>query len=278
MDGLSGFKIEKLRDSNFHVWKQRVELLLAFRELDGVITKSAPSDEVELREWNKKDAKAKAVIGLTLNDDHLDHVRGVSSAREMWEAIMNIFQRRTVLNKLKARRQFYSAQMEDNERILNYINRVRQLAADLKSMEVAVSDEDIAMSVLSGLPQKFEHLIVAIDTVTAGEARLSLEFVKSRLLQEEQRLNDRSGSAKGTDTALVTDRKSARKCTYCKKKNHTEPFCWKKQKDEKAKVLIEKCHDYAEEKSDDNDNSNDSCDYVCLLSSQQKTANASSKT
>ena len=37
-DGLGGFKIEKLGDDNFHVWKQKVELVLAFRELEDHIT------------------------------------------------------------------------------------------------------------------------------------------------------------------------------------------------------------------------------------------------
>ena len=42
MDSGGGFlKIEKLGESNFHVWKQKVELLFAFRELDGHIDETA---------------------------------------------------------------------------------------------------------------------------------------------------------------------------------------------------------------------------------------------
>jgi hypothetical protein len=32
-----GFKIEKLTASNYHTWKQKIELVLAFRELDEVV-------------------------------------------------------------------------------------------------------------------------------------------------------------------------------------------------------------------------------------------------
>lgn len=38
------FKIEKLSDLNFHVWKQRVELVLAFRELDSHISNERVPD------------------------------------------------------------------------------------------------------------------------------------------------------------------------------------------------------------------------------------------
>lgn len=261
MENLGGFKIEKLGDSNFHVWKQKVELVLAFRELDDVVTDERPPTEVdELAKWKKRDAKAKAVIGLTLSDYHLDHVRGLSTAAEMWKAIINVFQRRTLMNKVKARRDFYSAKMGDDERLLHYINRVRQLAADLKSMEVIVEDEDVAMSILCGLSERFEHLIVAIDTMT-GDKALTLEFVKSRLLQEEQRLNDRSVIPDKPDSALISDRRDSRNCSYCKKKGHTEPYCWKKEADEKAK-----CGSAAGliGTTDVHDGCSDPGDYVCL--------------
>ena len=283
--GLGGLKIEKLGENNFHVWKQKVELVLAFRELDDHITEEdPPTDPDTLREWKKKDAKAKAVIGLTISDDHLDHVRDAGTAFEMWTAIVNIFQRRTLLNKLRARRNFYSVQMQDDERVLPYINRVRQLASDLRSMDVNVEDEDIAMSVLCGLPDRFEHLIVAIDTVT-NDTDLTLDFVKSRLLQEEQRMNDRGNGAKKPDAALMTNNRNDRKCTYCKKKGHTEPFCWKKQRDEKAKKdskpsgLITKRHQNIADDDSSDEEDNDPRDFVCIMANslKQKINRASSE-
>ena len=285
--GLGGFKIEKLGDNNFHVWKQKVELVLAFRELEDFITEQTPpTDSDELLKWKKKDAKAKAVIGLTISDEHLDHVRDTETAFDMWNAILNIFQRRTLLNKLRARRNFYSVQMEEGERVLTYINRVRQLAFDLKSMDVDVKDEDIAMSVLCGLPDRFEHLIVAIDTVT-DETNLTLEFVKSRLLQEEQRINDRSGGIKKPDAALVTNHRNSRKCSYCNKKGHTEPFCWKKQRDEKAKndkrssgLISANQNKQGNDDSSDTE-SDDSRDFICIMATgpalQEKVEHASSE-
>ena len=111
--------------------------------------------------------------------------------------------------------------MDEEVRVLSYIIRFRQLA-DLKSMNVKVEDEDIAMSILCGLPG-FEHLIVEIDTMT-GETSLTLDFVKSRLLQEEQRIDDCGATPLRPDAALVIKPLKNRKCTYCKRKRHTEPY------------------------------------------------------
>ena len=81
------FKIEKLRESNFHVWKQKVELILAFRKLDDHIRDSVsiPLRTDPLHEtWVKADAKERAVIGLTLSDGHLEHVRDCETAAAVW--------------------------------------------------------------------------------------------------------------------------------------------------------------------------------------------------
>lgn len=92
---------------------------------------------------------------------------------------MNIFQRRTPLNEVWARRRFYSANMIYEERALAYINRVRQLASDLRNMEVTVADDDMVMSVLCWLFENFESQIVAIDTLTDNKS-LSLKVVFSK--------------------------------------------------------------------------------------------------
>ena len=137
------FKIEKLTESNFHVWKQKVELILAFREIDEHIDDSAarPTAQTELEKWLKDDAKARAVIGLTLSDEHLEHVRDCETAAVMWSTIIDLFQRKTLLNKLACRRRFYSVKMADSEKAIAFISRVRQLAADCKAMGVEIDDK-----------------------------------------------------------------------------------------------------------------------------------------
>ena len=92
--------------------------------------------------------------------------------------------------------------MAGSEKAIAFISRVRQLAADCKAMGVEIDDSDVAMTVLCGLPDKYEHLIVAIDAA-AQDDMLTLDFVKSRLLKEEQRILDRGGTNHGQDSALV---------------------------------------------------------------------------
>lgn len=112
--------------------------------------------------------------------------------------------------------------MDVSERVIQIINRTKQLATDLKAMEVNVHDQEFAMIILCGLPSKFEHLIVAINA-HADDKKLSLDFVKSRLLRKEQRMSDRGVATKYATKSVLLERSDNNRpgrvvpsCTHCK--------------------------------------------------------------
>ncbi len=59
-------------------------------------------------------------------------------AREMYNTIFNLFKRHNVLNKLAARRKFYTAALHGDEQIITYINHVHKLAFTLTSIGVEI--------------------------------------------------------------------------------------------------------------------------------------------
>ena len=69
----------------------------------------------------QKVQKAQVVIGLSLSNGLLENVRDVSTTKEMWNAIKNVFERHTLLNKLSARKRFYTATMSSDESVLQFL-------------------------------------------------------------------------------------------------------------------------------------------------------------
>ena len=188
-------KIDKLMVSNFQSWRRKVELVLAFRDVEDAISDAVDPHTLEGAErkaWLRKDKIDRAMIELSLSDDMLENVRECDTARALWETILNIFERHTLVNKLRARREFYTVTMKPGEKVLPYMNRVRQRGATLKSMGVDVDDKEIAMAALNGLPARYEYIITALDAVSDRESRFTYDLVKSRLLQEEQRAHMRT--------------------------------------------------------------------------------------
>ncbi len=82
-----------------------------------------------------------------------------------------------MLNKLSARRKFYTAIVEGIESVLKCANRIRQLATSLKSMNVDIPQSEMAMALLNGLPQEYNSLICALDAIKDEDTELDWEFV-----------------------------------------------------------------------------------------------------
>lgn len=125
--------IEKLRDDNLRTWKQKVRLILSYGDLEYYINISftVPSDPDEAKERGRQDLKTQAIIGLSLSDQYLSHVSGVSRAQKMWKSILDLFESHTLLNMLRSRRNFYTVQMKCDENEFKLLNRIRHLVATL---------------------------------------------------------------------------------------------------------------------------------------------------
>jgi len=265
--GMGGIKIDKLTETNFHEWRQRIKMILALRDLDDMLDEDGKPTDAETRElavWKRRDTKASAIIGLTLESEQLEHVSGCKTTAEMWSTLQGVFQRKSVMNKMKARREFHTVAMNVGEGMLGYINRVRNLGENLKAMGGKVMEMDVAMSVLNGLTSKYENLLVALDG--KGGDELSLKLVKSRLLQEERRQADKSPVIKRIgDMALVgaNYRGQGRRgdlskieCYYCHKFGHISHDC------PELKAKKQRQHKVAAIAADDGGNSNDA---ICLV-------------
>ena len=233
-------KINQLDSSNYNFWKIRIQHLMALKYLDDLLEEDPRTDkDSSITAWKKEDKKAQAIIGLTLSDDLLANVREVETAKEMWTKIKNIFQCHTLLNKLSARRKFYTASMQDTESVLKFANRIQQLATALKSMNVTISESEIAMALLNGLPEEYNVLISALDAIDEDETKLKFEFIKSRTMQEEQAIFTRtesalekSGSAASISTQSPRKLRNNRNLGYhihrnhCNRPGHYESKCW----------------------------------------------------
>ena len=87
------------------------------------------------------------------------------------------------------------------------------------------------MAVANGLPPRFDNLIIALDALGNENIVFGLEFVKSRLLQEEQRECTKSCSAPSSHASALVNRMPIQrdmKCTNRNRHGHTAARCWGK--------------------------------------------------
>jgi len=107
--GMGGIKIDKLTETNFLEWRQRIKVILALRDLEDMLDEDGKPTDTEDRElamWKRRDTKASAIIGLTLGSEQLEHVSGCKTTAEMWSTLQGVFQHKSLMNKMKARCEF----------------------------------------------------------------------------------------------------------------------------------------------------------------------------
>lgn len=79
----SHVSIEKLNDQNFTIWKFKMQLLLSREKVLKVVMEPAPT--APDASWSANDEKARALIGLALDDSQLIHVMQTNTSNEMWD-------------------------------------------------------------------------------------------------------------------------------------------------------------------------------------------------
>lgn len=95
----------------------------------------------------------------------LEPIRGVNTARKMLDSIYCVFQLHTLLNKLRAHRDFYTVEMRTGERIQASINRVQHSGSVLMPMGVDIESPELAMATINGLPGQYENIITALEAL-----------------------------------------------------------------------------------------------------------------
>jgi len=151
---MGGIKIDKLTETKFHEWRQRIKMVLALRDLDDMLDEDGKPTDAEDRElavWKRRDTKESAIIGLTLGSEQLEHVSGLKTPAETWSTLQSVLKRKRLMNKMKAGREFYTVEMTVGEGMLGYTSRARNLGENLNSINGELTEMVVAMSVLNGL-------------------------------------------------------------------------------------------------------------------------------
>lgn len=170
---------EKLGDTNYAVWKFRMESLLIQDDLLSVVTEEKPEDPPAA--WTTKDAKARSLIGLNVKDSQLSHIIRAKTSKQMWDALRTYHERSSLASKVHVLRKLCSQRLLEGGSMSDHLNEITCLANRLIAMGEELKDHWIVAMVLSSLPESYGSLITALES--RPEADLTLEFVKGKLVR-----------------------------------------------------------------------------------------------
>ncbi|UYV73291.1 hypothetical protein LAZ67_10002537 [Cordylochernes scorpioides] len=203
--------VEKLNGQNYRSWKYNIKMLLIEKGLWDVMFKDEDTQDAKLKA--QKD-RALAVIALSINTEHQIHIIDCSSPQDAWKNLEQVFEPKS-----------------RSRSMLDYLNRLKICTDHLKEAGAEVDDQDIAYSMLSGLPDSFDTLVMSFGNVEDSD--FTSNKVRNTLLTEYERRSAREGASSGLGEALnfskddtrKTSRKQGVKCYRCSKIGHIAKDC-----------------------------------------------------
>ena len=204
--------IEKLDVDNYAIWSVDMKWLL--------ITKccwSAISDPDNVEE--ETDMKALALIGLHVQKHHKSSLADCETAKEAWDLLSTVYKAKSNARRLQLRKELNNLKLAVDEPLTKYVARARGIRDQLLAAGQEIKEEEVAWSVLAGLPDNYESMVNIIE---AGSEELDLDDMLPKLLIVEQRM---AKQLPGTVAAYYHGSGNGPNCWKCGKKGHVHRDC-----------------------------------------------------
>jgi hypothetical protein len=111
------------------------------------------------------------------------NVSGESTAKELWDKLGNLYQSKSLVNKLFLQNKLYHLRMEDGDYVIEHLNAFNTLVSQLVYVNITIVEEDKCINFLCSLPDSWDNLVVVIGSTT--ESTLKYEAVVASLLSKE---------------------------------------------------------------------------------------------
>ena len=223
------------------------------------------SKESKIIEFEKREYLAQHIILSTTSARIGSKIKDLTTAEDMWKAVVADATSRSTLFLLDAKEQLSSMRLGENEDSKSYLTELKQHFQlmmqhrdKLIKMGTTLSDTRFNIIIMSSLLDSYRPIL---QTITAAERASNLSGSKSQrmspddliafIIEEAQHrvINDeraktaesalaartkKTGKPKGKGKAKVLSSQSDDKCENCGQTGHKKPDCWSKGGDKEG--------------------------------------------
>lgn len=146
---------------------------------DGVwenVTLPKPDAEKLPADWEQREHKAMATIGLAVEDNQLVHLLTLSSAREMWLKLQGLHERSSMCSKLYLMRKLYSMRFTSGT-MTAHITAMLEVVNQLRGLGKELTDDDVVAALLCSLPDSYSTLVTALEG--RAEDDLTVDYIRA---------------------------------------------------------------------------------------------------
>ena len=219
------YSVPKLSGSNYHNWKFAIQMVLRRAGSWEIVSGVTQEPETGAEEWVKKADEGLTFIGLTVDTTQYGYIRDASNGVEAWQALKNIYEKNSCTTCITLKWQFYGYQHDESKSIADYISGISNLAAQLKSLNITLSDDDIVDVLIFNLHESWGNIAASL---TATTTELKINDVTGALMDEEGRRGSQGSPESDPELAMYSKspgRRERRVCFRCQRPGHIQDNC-----------------------------------------------------
>lgn len=209
----SNLHVATLSSSSFQRWKYEISAVLESKDLLdivlGIDIKPAEGDD-KIKQWRMKDASARSIISVTLDEEHHAIIRASGSASDMWSVLMKYRESSTVNNKYLSAQAFHELKFLPEMTVSAYLSEISSIIKQLKNLQMEPSKETILAKIVNDLPKTHDSFRTSWRLGALGGLNLKLEDLQSQLLVHEREISGKGDNVKSHGEALIVHKKRSK--------------------------------------------------------------------
>lgn len=216
--------IEKLSGrENYATWRFAMQTYLQHEELWDCIESNTETDP-------KRDTKARTKIILSVDPTNYVHIQEARTAKEVWDKLSSTFDDSGLTRRVGLLRDLCNTSLTECQNVEEYVSRIMNTAHKLRNIGFKVDDEWLGTMLLSGLPESYKPMIMAIES---SGMTITSDSVKAKLLQDVRPCENESKAFAVNKKFQKNYKRHSKgpRCYTCNKYGHKSPECKSKNKE-----------------------------------------------
>jgi hypothetical protein len=180
-------------DSNFRVWKTRIDLILAKNKVLDIVKpkfeerkEKEPQNVATMEKFKDGDINAMSIIMESIKDHLIPYISPLDSSK-MYDALTNLFSVRNIGQVMSLKNELRDMKMNDDDNT-SYFVRISQLRYQLQAIEEIISEKELVNIVLNGLPKTWDAFATSMNT---RKEYPTFEELWTCCAQEESRISEK---------------------------------------------------------------------------------------
>jgi hypothetical protein len=113
-------------------------------------TATTPTYAAQLAIWKKGDAKSKSLILDGIKDHVIPHLSGKNTAKDMWKALSNLYQRKNENMIIVLRDRLRGTKMAKGKGVVPYLTRIMQIKDEFAVVDEKIEESELVLVALNG--------------------------------------------------------------------------------------------------------------------------------